>query len=356
MNETILKQTVQHAVKHSSLPAVVREVVDLINNPKTNVARLSAALAKDQRLVHSVIRKANSSLYGYSSRVNNLNFAIVLLGFDVLKETVTHVLISRALHKMVDTLFRYQEFWNHSVGCAITARGLAEKSQRCNPDDAFVAGLLHDAGFIILQQSPTDSLEWSTERRVREETARMMIEPPLGITHTEAGSWMAEHWKLPEDIIEAIRLHHTPWLATKNPALTAAVHIAEVLCHRTKIGAFPYESAATFDTDALQTLALSASDLTVEQVADQSAFVNANLPALPTFDMVVSALKNQLIEAIGALPEQERLIIALRYYEGLSFKEIGQVLEMDESDACEFHAESLSTLKSVIQNCAARKA
>ncbi len=355
MNESVFHQRIQRSIKPPSLPAVVKEVVELINNPKTSVARLSAVLAQDQRLAQTVLRKANSSLLGYAGKVNSLNFAVVILGFDVLKKTVTQVLISRALHKMVDTLFQYREFWNHSLGCAVSARRLAETSQRCNPDDAFVAGLLHDTGFLVLQQSAIDFLEWGTKRRESHGTMPGMMESSFGITHTEAGSWMAEHWNLPEDIVEAIRLHHTPWLAKKNPALTASVHIAEVLCHRTKTSAFPYESAATLDTNTLHMLGLSAGDLTAESIADQFTSLNTDRLPLVTFDMVVDALKSQLIEALGGLPDEQRLVLALRYYEGLSFDEIGEILEMEEADACACHAQALSNLKDVIQNCSARR-
>ena len=130
--------------------------MNLASDPRTSIARLSSILLKDPSLTKGILRKANSPYYGFFNRINSLDFAIVLLGFDVLKETVSSLLVNNALRKMVNIFFEYEETWNHLLTCGIIAGYVAEHSKRCDSNDAFVAGLLHDIGYIILHQLVND--------------------------------------------------------------------------------------------------------------------------------------------------------------------------------------------------------
>ena len=75
----------------SRLPLVAREIVELVNNPETSTARLAAVVSKDKMLVETILRKANSSYYGFPNRVKDLNLAVALLGVNALRETVAGI-------------------------------------------------------------------------------------------------------------------------------------------------------------------------------------------------------------------------------------------------------------------------
>jgi HD-like signal output (HDOD) protein len=239
-----------------SSASVVEEIMDLVNNSGTSIAKLSAVLMKEPTLMRNILRKANTPMFGIKNRIKSVDMAIVLLGFDALKKTVAGALINGALRKMVDALFRYDEYWNHSVACAVIARYLAERAGRTDADGAFIAGLFHDIGFLVIHQPDHGAMGVSSPT-----TSALM--PP-----EETGALIAARWQLPEGIVEAIRFQHEPERAIADPVLAAIVHVANVLCHTTAIARFKAEEAPVWSPKALEILNLGEEDLRVEHIMD----------------------------------------------------------------------------------------
>jgi len=338
----------QLKAKVMSMPTVVNEIINLANDSRTSIAHLSSVLLKDQTLTKSILKRANSPYYGFAHKINSLDFAIVLLGFDVLKETVSSMLVSNSIRNMVNVLFRYEEFWNHSLSCAIIASYLAEKLDECDPDDAFVAGLLHDIGFIILHQYVND--DTTAPRKDKDTLSGESAEAASGVSHSETGNWVAERWQLPAEIAESIRYHHTPELAKVNPALTAIVHIADVLCQRLNIGTVSYDQTLVYQIAALNIVQFDEASLDIEELKKYCMQLRSDIDGGQTLGDFVNSIKTRFVEEIGGLPEKQKVILALHYYEGLSFDEIGRVLNLDETTINGLHAESVSALKDVIRN------
>jgi HD-like signal output (HDOD) protein len=89
-----------------------------------------------------------------------------------------------------------------------------------------------------------------------------MEETVLFATHGDIGAWLAERWNLPEQLIEAIKFHHKPGLAERNPQLTALIHFVDYLCHKLGIGALSYEKVLTYDPESLRILNISEAEIT----------------------------------------------------------------------------------------------
>ena len=150
----------QTAVEHRtfmlrSQPAMaqgVREIISLVDDPRTSVAKLASAIYRNPTLMQRVLRQANSPMYGLPQRVTDPKFAEVLVGFDALREIVIRSVVYGAFRRMVNSLVKFEEFWIHSVGCALGARMIAEETGKCDPADAFLAGLLHDIGHVIVSE------------------------------------------------------------------------------------------------------------------------------------------------------------------------------------------------------------
>ena len=337
MSQQSLQQTIQWTPPRPVSSEVVGEIVELVNNPATSIARLAATLSKDQMLVRSVLKKANSSYYGYPQQVNNVNVAVVLLGFDVLKETVVRVLVDNTFRNVVDTLYKYEEFWNHSIGCGITSRVLAEKLTNCNPEDAFVAGLLHDIGFLM------------GERKKEERGERTGQRNNTYFDHAKAGAAIVEQWHISPEIVEAIRCHHTPWQAQANPVLTATVHVADILCQQLGIGKFDAEPPASIDRRALDALNISAEKLSEGNLVEYARHIHKDMAEAPKFHALVGEIKSKLIRDVEQLSEREKLVLALRYHEALSFSEIATMLTATETEARQLHEQALSKLRSALQ-------
>ncbi|HTX18029.1 MAG TPA: HDOD domain-containing protein [Bacteroidota bacterium] len=354
--KTLTLTPVPHEAKGklTAKPSVVSEIMNLASDSRTSIARLSSTLLKDPSLTKGVLRKANSPYYGFSNRINTLDFAIVLLGFDVLKDTVSTLLVNNALRKMVNIIFEYEETWNHSLMCGIIAAYLAERSSLCDANDAFVAGLLHDVGFVILHQIVNDDTTPTNQLR----NGRLVgpIEIAAGVSHSEAGFWTAGKWQLPPEIAEAIRYHHSPGLASLDPALTATVHVADVLCSRLQLGPFSGDGQLGYDESALELLRFDERELDREQLEQYCLKMRSDIDGGQSLEELVDDIKRRFVDAIGDLPDKQRIILALYYYENISFEEIGRVLRLDHATVVDLHARSLTTLKNVLWNIQPQRA
>jgi RNA polymerase sigma factor (sigma-70 family) len=294
-----------------------------------------------------VLRHANSPLYGFSRRVSDPGFAVVLLGFDALKEIVIRSVVTGAFRRMVNSLVRFESFWNHSVGCGLGARLIAEETMVCDPTEAFVAGLLHDIGYIVLTESENDLSQdaiLSLPGHARPEAG----DAPLEEYHASVGAWLIERWKVSPAIADAIRYHHKPGLAQKNKRITAVVHIAEVLCHRLQIGGCQYETAVAFDQAALDAVNLEAEALTLGAPDGYAALFMEKISRAPKFESLIRDLKKNLIEVMQELSEQERLVLALVYHEGLSMPEVAKVLGVSVEDVERSQDMALARLRAAV--------
>jgi putative nucleotidyltransferase with HDIG domain len=332
----------------AKLPVAVQEVVRLINEPRTSVARLVAAVAKHQVLAESVLRKANVSTYGLPGRVKNLNSAVVVLGFDALKETSRSVLAATTGRKMTHSIIKLQGLWEHSIGCAIVARTLAKRSGKCNPDDAFVAGLLHDVGAFFSPNLDRGGVVASALPGALP-FASPVLEGMTRFGHAHLGADKAEEWSLAEDIVEAIRFHHLPRLAATNVHLTAVVHTAEFLCHRLQVGRAEFEHADYFDNEMLIKLNVPMCS-SMDALAAMFEGVNKDiLPHAASLREAAMELKNAVIDTLDRMAEVQRLMVALHYYEGLSAEEIGQLMETPASTVNAYLSGSIAQLRSALQ-------
>jgi putative nucleotidyltransferase with HDIG domain len=238
-----LKEKIQNIIHLPALPAVAMEVVSIIENPKTDVHTLSNLISKDQVLASKILKIANSPFYGYSKTISTLDFAIVILGFDTLKDAVLSVALISHLNKNVSKDFDMNAFWNHSIATSIVARELARSlNYKAHMTEAFVGGLIHDIGLLVLNQYFRKEFEEVIAITRSENVTILEAERKiLGSTHDEVGSWLAQRWNFPKGLIEIIKYHHNPDFAVLNKQLSVIVHFADVLAHRITSCEFPLE-------------------------------------------------------------------------------------------------------------------
>ncbi|MEA1997149.1 MAG: HDOD domain-containing protein, partial [Gemmatimonadota bacterium] len=216
-----LKRITQSIISLPTLPTVVAKMIQMIDDPKSSARSLSRLIRSDQVLTARILRLANSSFYGFPNPIASVNLAIVALGYETVKNLGLSVsVISRfAKAGQEDELLDYSRFWEHSVGVAVASRMLARMHGLPEIEsEAFVAGLIHDLGKVILSQYQTarysEALRIVENRRVLLARAEERV---FGVDHSEVGGWLAERWNLPGSLVEAIRLHHRPLEAASSP-------------------------------------------------------------------------------------------------------------------------------------------
>ena len=128
------------------------------------------------------------------------------------------------------------EFWRHSVGTAFCSRAIAKKLNT-EVDSAFLAGMLHDLGKIILDRYFSDYYQSVFEIVHDEDLAIVQAEMEiLGLTHASIGGQLAEEWKFPKTYLNAITHHHNPKYAPRYQRLVCLIHLADVVCRELEFG------------------------------------------------------------------------------------------------------------------------
>ncbi len=120
-----IRERVKTIIQLPALPAVAMEVVELVDNPKTSASKLGRVISSDQALTAKVLKIANSPFYGFPRKISTIDFAIIVLGFDALKEIVISISLVSSLQKKSDTYFNAKAFWDHSIATGVIGRKLA---------------------------------------------------------------------------------------------------------------------------------------------------------------------------------------------------------------------------------------
>lgn len=196
-------------VKGNQMPAIPEILVKIneeLARPAPTIARVAELIAKDQAVTGQVLKVVNSAGMGVGSKVESIAQAVSLLGLDQIRNLV---IASAFLNGIQVTSELGKEIWADSLEVAIASTHIAHMVQGVSPDEAYIVGLMHDCGALLLAE------RWpGYERLCHIKTSHpismvRLEESRLGTHHALVGFLFARHWKLPENIALAIRHHHT---------------------------------------------------------------------------------------------------------------------------------------------------
>jgi HD-like signal output (HDOD) protein len=211
-----------------SLPQLVLELQAAMQQDDIDIHTLAERITLDAALAARVLRLANSSFYGVSSKVMTVQQAVSILGFDSIRTLVTACSIIGSFAPHRDAGFDLVGFWRHATATAVCARVLAPYMQ-LNPEHAFIAGLLHDIGrLVIATQCHEHYLQVARFARDNDCGLLFAENAVLGIDHARIGSALAAHWHFPALIGAAVAGHHQ---CAAQPPLTALIGLANALAH-----------------------------------------------------------------------------------------------------------------------------
>lgn len=267
-NTQRIKRITERIIGLPTLPTVVSKMIQLVDNPKTSAASLARLISTDQSLTARLLKLANSAYYGFSREISTVNMAIVVMGFNAVKDMGLSLSVFDIFGGIPGTkIFDVAGFWEHSVGCGVASKIMADKYYQSKAGEAFVAGLLHDIGKIVLaqylQKEFLEIMHKVVDDNEQYDDAEMEV---VGVNHGEIGGWLAEKWRLPHIISESIRYHHMPWESKKEPVMVALVGIADYLCHIAGIGSSGrrepvYPSRETWEILEMNGISLDENDL-----------------------------------------------------------------------------------------------
>ncbi|MCZ6632274.1 MAG: HDOD domain-containing protein [bacterium] len=250
-----LRQITEKIIQLPTLPTIVTQLIALVGNPRSSAREVAQLVSTDQALTAKILKVANSAFYGFAREIATVQLAIVVLGLEMVKNLGLSVtVLKRFSTGREHRLFDRQRFWEHAIGCGVAGRLLARRlKQNSLADEAFVAGVLHDIGKLILIEYFTDefseALELAEAEAISIEAAE---EKTLGVTHAEIGGWLAEKWNLPQNLVNAIALHHHPNLLEAPEDLVLFVHMANALIRYNQVGSSGDKQGPQLDAQVAQ--------------------------------------------------------------------------------------------------------
>ena len=223
-----------------TLPAVAIKLIDLTSSDDACFADIAELIKSDQSLSAKVLRIANSAYFGAPSKVNTIDRATSWLGLDLVRSLALGLLVFERFEPQPSNGFSLVEFWHHSLACGITSELLARRLGYPTPQEAFIAGLMHDLGKLVFCYWDQKRYE-SVINRARTDRSRLLSveEEVLGIGHTQVSKLLMESWNFPPSLIIPSWLHHQPLSEFGSPQLERLgfiVKCANLMCHIQRFG------------------------------------------------------------------------------------------------------------------------
>jgi HD-like signal output (HDOD) protein len=244
------------------MPQIVIKAREVMADPNSGIKDLVKLFEKDQSIVTKVLRLGNSAYYGVSGKIATVRHAAVLLGQKTLGEVITMAGISNLMGKELEGYgFDSGDLWRHSLAVGFGAQFLAERIKPHLSSDAFVAGLIHDAGKIVLDEYVLGRKEeFETYLAVGEHTYFNAEKKLLGLDHSEIAGNVCKKWLIPNDITQAIRWHHSPSRSEDND-MAMFLHVADYFAKMSGIGTSIHDLSYEMEEGALESLGFEEEEL-----------------------------------------------------------------------------------------------
>lgn len=213
------------------LPVSVTRLAALVASDDYDAKDVVEVVSYDPALTAQILRAANSAASGSSKTVSTVHDAVVRLGGGTVLALATSGTVRTGLKQHRDPTREGFDMWRHAVAAALASELVRNATSLYVPASAMTAALLHDVGKLVLAKALSPHvLQLIAQVAEAEHLAPLDAEKAVLMTdHAALGAIAAEAWSLPEAIIEAVLLHHTPWEASS--PLATVVCLADALAH-----------------------------------------------------------------------------------------------------------------------------
>ncbi len=236
MDNDGLIQVVSEIQSLPSLPSLYSEVMQEMASPGGSLNRVGEIISKDTGMSAKILQLVNSAFFGLATHVSNPVRAVNLLGLETVKALVLSVKIFSEFSRTGSAYCSIGDLWKHSIATAICAGDIARAEKRTQDkiDDAFMAGLLHDVGKLILLDKFPEKCQKIIELAGSENCLTWEAEQRLiGTTHAQIGAYLLGIWGLSEPIVEAVAYHHGPQKCPDANLTLATVYLANIFVEET---------------------------------------------------------------------------------------------------------------------------
>ncbi|HEC18654.1 MAG TPA: HDOD domain-containing protein [Gammaproteobacteria bacterium] len=260
-----MRQRIERITQLPAMPTLAQKIIQLNANPYAHAEDLAKLVEKDPSLTAQIVRYAQSPFYGYQGKVASVRQAISrVLGYDMVMNISLGVAAARPFKVPPDGPLGLNAFWRDATYSAALCQALcnvAPREKRPRPGTAYLAGLLHNFGFLLLGHLfPKEFAVLNKAVRNEPETPIVALEKRLiGATHMEMGAWLMEAWNMPTEIITVQQEHHNPDYDGPHANYVHVVALADHLLKGLDMG--------DAESDVLPAELLASLGLDTEQVA-----------------------------------------------------------------------------------------
>jgi putative nucleotidyltransferase with HDIG domain len=258
----LLDDIKHNRLKLPILPEIALKVREAVNDPNAAAATIAKAVSSDASIAARLLQVANSPLYRGTNAISNLQSAIARLGAPLVRNLVTSLILKQLFQTKSAVLKqRMQTLWEHSTQVAAISHVLARKLTRLKPDEAMLAGLLHDIGTLPILMKAENSTELTQDAAA--------LDDLIDKLHAPVGRLILETWKFPAELVTVAAEHENLTRVSDQVDYTDVVTVANLHSylgtqHRhakvkfaevpafTKIGLTPETSVATLEEAAAE--------------------------------------------------------------------------------------------------------
>lgn len=236
-----LKKVIARIKSLPALPSLFLKIMNELKSPDASAERVGAIIAQDVAMSAKVLQLVNSAFFGMRSKIESPEQAVSLLGLDVVKSLVLLVQTFSQAKATTVAGFSMEALWEHSLMVARCAQAIMRKAgpDKTAADDAFMAGLLHDIGKLILVTNMPETYTQIVATMHREKISMLEAERKvLDVTHGELGGYLMGIWGFPDPVIESCIYHYRP---SESPSerftSLGGVHVANAIVNKLRSGA-----------------------------------------------------------------------------------------------------------------------
>ncbi|HVO66748.1 MAG TPA: HDOD domain-containing protein [Syntrophales bacterium] len=260
MNDIIESKVLRHRIANignlPTVPETLKRLSRIIEKPNVSLTEIAGFVQSDPALTFRILKMVNSAVYGFPGRIASVSHAIMLLGLNVVKGLLLGISVFELMQKAMVGLYE------HSMGCAAASRIIAQRKGLREPEEAYVAGLIHDIGKVVMALEFTKSYEAALACAEQENISIGKAEKQFfADNHAVLGGVLSEKWRFPKKLTEAIFYHHQPRSAESFPLETAIVHLADILTKARGLGFSGDQIVPIIDDAAFDRLELTEQDI-----------------------------------------------------------------------------------------------
>lgn len=246
-----------------TLPSVVTQIIQLVEDPETSAADMNEVISQDPALTAKVLKLVNSAFYGFSRQISTVREAVVILGFNRVKSLALSASVFEVFQGPGTDEFDRVGLWEHSVATGVSGEIVGKRMEYPNPEEILVGGILHNIGKIVIDLYFHDELQDIFDY-IRDRNSSMLEAEKviLGVGHPEIGAWLADEWDLPDRLITGIRHYPQPTKAPEDlRELPMLIHVGDVFARTKDMGWTGDEVIPPFEEEVMEQLDLEKSDI-----------------------------------------------------------------------------------------------